>query len=607
MRRYLLRPPSGRLVSAGLAALVMLLLLLSPVGSGAEPRYRAPPLSSTALLSRFAREQGIVPASYVEDIVLGDAPAAHAAAAEAVPLAVGGVDIKVNQDFSLRAQNETTIAVNPASPNMIVAGANDYRLGAPIAAAFYTSFDNGFSWSDGVPPYPLFVVNTGAHQRLVEPPFGTGDPVVAFGRARPGNFELPGGTPTAYYAYLGVSANFCEHGIFVSRSTDGLLWTRPVVPPLLPPGGLFTPVFWDRPENCGVFNDKPWLAVDTSGGPHDGRVYVTWSRFVFANKKFKESVILLSYSDDNAATWSAPIEVSGASAALCAEQVSGPAPRCDESHFSSLAVGKDGTAYVAFINQQFAGARDGFRNQYLVSKLDPDSLALSGPYRVAGLVDGETDLPLNVLGQPTICNSNFRFNSFGNLAIDPSAADGKTLYLVFADNRNGSQFPRGTRVTQEPVDSFACPEDTTTDIDVFVLKSVDGGVTWRNPSTGSDEPLRVNKDPPHNGRDQWFPFAAVAPDGRVDIVFHDRRDDFFNRFTHVYLARSSDGGATWSETRVTDFPSNMNWAFESGLFMGDYNGIAIGPDGTSYPFWTDARRGTPRIRQSDVMMDTIRK
>jgi hypothetical protein len=313
----------------------------------------------------------------------------------------------------------------------------------------------------------------------------------------------------------------------------------------------------------------------------------------------------MAYSDNNAATWSDPIEVSGFSRVLCPEQVSGLKGRCDESQFSNIAVGPDGTLYVAFVNQQFRGAADGFRNQYLLTKVDPDTLAVSGPFRVAGMIDGQDDLPVNALGLPTLCNSNFRLNTAGNLALDPSDATGNTLYVVFADNRNGSPFPFPTQVTQQPADSFACPADTSTDLDVFLMKSTDGGVTWLNPAEGSSTPLRVNQDALGNGKDQWFPFAAVAPDGRVDVLFYDRREDPFNRFTHAYLARSHDGGATWAETRLTAVPSNMNWAFQGGLFIGDYNGMAIAPNGTSYPFWTDARSGTPLIRQSDVMIDTV--
>ncbi len=57
--------------------------------------------------------------------------------------------------------------------------------------------------------------------------------------------------------------------------------------------------------------------------------------------------------------------------------------------------------------------------------------------------------------------------------------------------------------------------------------------------------------------------------------------------------------------KVSSSLSNMNWAFDGGEFIGDYNGLAIGPDGTSYAFWTDARDGTPSTRQSDVYMGIV--
>lgn len=578
-----------------LALAFVLYLSLSPEAGEAQPKHKGPPLSSIALFSRFAQEQGIAAPSFAAEAQpLAEASALRAPAV--VTTVAGRRDVKVNQDFSKRPQNETTIIVgtlgtrDPGFDNVVIAGANDYRLGRPIGAAFYTSTDGAaLIWNDGLPPYPLFAVATGKTLQVVEPPFGTGDPVLAFGPARAGEPRL------VYYAYLGVSANFCEHGIFVSRSTNGLLWAEPVVPPLLPPDGRFTPVYWNSARNCNVFNDKPWLAVDTSGGPHDGRVYVTWTRFVFNHNRYQESPILMAYSDDNGETWSDSIEVSGFSRILCHSQVSGRAGRCDEGQFSNVVVGPDGTVYVAFLNQQFGGADDGFRNQYLLTKVDPDTLEVSAPSRVAGLIDGQNDLPIQSLGLTTLCNANFRLNSAGNLAIDPS---GNALYLVFMDNRNGSTFPFPTRVGK--TEPFVCPEGKTTDTDVFIVKSSDGGVSWSSP-------LRVNQDPPGNGSDQWFPFVAVAPEGdhagRVDVVFYDRRDH--PRLTRVYLARSSDGGATWDDRLVSDAFSNMNWAFGGGIFIGDYNGLAIDRDGNSYPFWTDARNGTPFIRQSDVFLEVV--
>jgi hypothetical protein len=635
--------------------ILLFLLVFASAEGRAFARNPAPPLSNTAMLSRFAHENrltsqdvppppGSDPPPETGELAQADPfpadtqPAARVETANANPqpddVSVQGVaqlfDIRANQDFSRAPQNEPTIAVNPTSPNMIVAGGNDYRLGVPTGAAFYSSFDGGATWTDGILPFPLLAgprplpepssgaaidevpnqrqryryrisepISLAAANQFVEPPFGTGDPVIAFGRGRAGSSDpLLTGKSIAYYAYLGVSASFCEHGIFVTRSTDGLAWEQPIVPPLFPPQGFFTPVYWDQLDDCSVFNDKPWIAVDRSGGPHNGRVYVVWARFLYDAAEFQQSTVEMAYSDDNAETWSRPINVSGASQELCPAQVRGREGMCDESQFATAAVGPDGTLYVAFINQQAQGEADGFRNQYLVTSVDPDSFERSGPYRAASMVDGARDLPVNALGQATLCNSNFRLNTAGNLAIDPSDPTGQTLYIVFADNRNGSEFGEDVMVSQQPADSFVCPDGKTTDLDIFIVRSTDGGATWHNPATGLPGDLRVNQDPP--GSDQWFPFAAVSPTGRVSVVFNDRRDDFFDRLANAYVATSDDGGATWSEARASSASSNLNWAFDRGFFMGDYNALAFAPDGAGYAAWCDSRSGTPQVRQSDI-------
>jgi len=599
--------------------LLCVLVAAYPRDVSADGDVTGPPLSNIALQSAFAREHGL--ASNDTQGVTGLRPSNPPdEEGLAYPAGPGIAEIKVNQDYSRAPQNETTIAINPVSPNMLIAGANDYRLGVPVGAAFYTSFDLGLTWDDGFPPFPLLAgerkneeddgalvvgdegkdpdAPTGKSGQLTEAPSGTGDPVIAFGPARLGTPDIIFGTSTAYYAYLGVSSSFCEHGIFVSRSTNGLTWTRPAVPTLYPPNGLFTPVYWEHEVDCSVFNDKPWLATDTSNGPHRGRVYVVWSRFLYSDLGFRQSTIMLSYSDDNAQTWSAPINVNGVSRELCPAQVNGKSGRCDESQFASAAVGPDGTLHVAFINQQAKGKEDGFRNQYLTTSVNPDTLELSGPYHAATMIDGKYDFPVNGLGQATLCNSNIRLNTAGNLTIDPSDPAGKTMYIVFADNRNGSSFPNRDMVTQTPPDSFVCPAGKATDVDVFIVRSTDGGVTWSSER-------RVNRDPVKNGIDQWFPFAAVGPEGTVSVVFNDRRDDPSNRFSNFYLARSTNGGVDWTETKVSTQSSNLNWAFDNGVFFGDYTAVTVAPDGTTYPLWTDSRNGEPATRQSDVYIAIV--
>ncbi len=77
--------------------------------------------------------------------------------------------------------------------------------------------------------------------------------------------------------------------------------------------------------------------------------------------------------------------------------------------------------------------------------------------------------------------------------------------------------------------------------DVRLVRSGDGGATW-------DEPVTVDQDA--GAADQFQPSVAVA--GReVAVAFLDRRLDPANTFADEWLARSRDGGATWSETRLS--------------------------------------------------------
>jgi hypothetical protein len=83
-------------------------------------------------------------------------------------------------------------------------------------------------------------------------------------------------------------------------------------------------------------------------------------------------------------------------------------------------------------------------------------------------------------------------------------------------------------------------------------------------------PLRVNDDPVHDGADQFLQWMAVDPeDGSVNVQFYDRRDDPANRRTRVTLARSTDGGRTFRNYAWTQ----TAFAGENA-FLGDYEWLA---------------------------------
>lgn len=82
--------------------------------------------------------------------------------------------------------------------------------------------------------------------------------------------------------------------------------------------------------------------------------------------------------------------------------------------------------------------------------------------------------------------------------------------------------------------------------EIYHQASTDGGKTW-------SEPKKVTDDRDADLRGQYFPNLSVAPNGRVDVVWWDTRDDPGIRANDMYYAYSEDNGQTWSANRrITD-------------------------------------------------------
>jgi|WetSurMetagenome_2_1015567.scaffolds.fasta_scaffold89908_2 hypothetical protein len=102
----------------------------------------------------------------------------------------------------------------------------------------------------------------------------------------------------------------------------------------------------------------------------------------------------------------------------------------------------------------------------------------------------------------------------------------------------------------------------TYDRDIWFIRSTNSGNNWSTP-------IRVNNDTP--GRAQLLPWICVdRVTGYIWIVFYDGRNYPNGSRYEVYVARSTDGGITFQNTRV----SNVNTSTLSGLFLGEYIGIS---------------------------------
>jgi hypothetical protein len=236
-----------------------------------------------------------------------------------------------------------------------------------------------------------------------------------------------------------------------------------------------------------------------------------------------KSIMLFSRSTDAGRSWSKPIRIS-THAGL---------PRDDNGAVVGFigTVASDGTIYAVWHDGSsiaFTMSRDGgrtFSPSRSIITTAPPYFTIPGVVRVMG---------------------------FPQIGVDSRAGLPRRLYVSWSDYHNG-------------------------DVDVFVSSSADGGRSWTNP-------LRVNDDSLHDGRDQFFQWMAVDPvTGDVYVQFYDRRADPGNRKTSVTLARSTDGGRTFVNYAWTSEP------FEAAgsAFLGDYAWLTA-YDGRVYGVWTEA-------------------
>lgn len=415
------------------AVLVLALLVVLPTPrvvaeERAEDSYHVPPMSGVWWLSkasRFSQAPDPALASTCKSFIDGGGnPYRRRVAPNVNQIVDDAVNTGVGPNHGCHTpQNETSLAVDPADPQHLVAGANDYRFVNPTAGrndgsgGHYFSFDGGRTWGNGFLP-GLVKGNSTAPG-----PFdGAGDPVVAFG---------PDGT--VYYSNIAFNRTTPENGVFVNASTDG---GRTFGPP-----GTVT-----YTEDPTLFNDKEWMAVDNSPlSPHRGTVYVTWTKFEFTpGGTYLRSPIVLARSTDGGRTFSEPVPVS--------------LPNNQYNQFSVPVIGPRGEVYVTFQNWPTLTS---VNSQNMVAVSSDGGRSFARNVRISNNVD----FPYNPdTGRSSLTGQTFRVNSGPATAIRLS--DGM-LFTVWADNRNGAA--------------------TATNGDVFLSRSADGGLTWTGPQKVNTE------------------------------------------------------------------------------------------------------------------------
>ncbi|HVE45870.1 MAG TPA: sialidase family protein [Acidimicrobiales bacterium] len=261
-------------------------------------------------------------------------------------------------------------------------------------------------------------------------------------------------------------------------------------------------------------------------------------------------------SDDGGSTWGAPVRVS--------------APDRERVVAPSLAIGPNGL-YLSYLDLgadrlDYHGGHDG---------LGGDPYDGTWSLVVARSNDGGHRWEESVVDRRIVPSERFIvfIPPYPSIAVD---AGGRRVYASFNDSAKG-------------------------DSDVWVWASKDSGLT------GGGR-VRVNDTPVADGTSQYRPKLAVSPEGRLDVVYYDRRKDADNVMNEVSFQSSFDGGKSFAPSlRVSDRPFDSTIGFGSERNMPDLGSRLglVSSRNRALTVWSDTRSGTVASNKQDLVQAVV--
>jgi len=517
-------------------------------------------------------------------------------------------------------QNEPAVAVDPRNTSLLLGSSNDYcavynrgiAAGAigPIWLGYYRSLNGGSSWTSSlVPGYPD---DTSPYAALSQARTATaGDPVIAWdahGRAFFGSESSgdPAGTAKTFGDVFVARYRNPGGADAADTTKDGLQYYGTTV---VNQGS-------SAPNLLGVFNDKTAIEADRTGGPCDGNVYFSWSRFNGSGV----NEIYFVRSTDHGVTFSSPLKLSAGSPVLKSLQ------------FPDISVTHNGHVYVTF--RSFTSVGQSTDAIYIVKSTDCGR-TFSQPQQVTTFIPNDAQDQAAPQPVPTqavsddpafdegtnapsdrardcgdfadACTSGYTFfrrDTQVRSTADQADAAHEWIYMVYDATKPGTEVATGTTYG---TDGRGVGGQAGT----FFLR-YDGASGNHTTPTVIDNQATGHQVFPDISADGGV-LHAIWWDSRNDSCYSVTRPigNCANRTTvpslDVFGATSTNAGTTWTgKSRITDVTTNPNYEqFDNRAvpFAGDYLWVtSLGS--FAYTVWTDWRntvQGTdPREKTEDA-------
>jgi hypothetical protein len=439
-----------------------------------------------------------------------------------------GPNVQVSDARSDVTHNEVWLGADPTDARRLIACSIMHPSATTEMTGAYISFDRGMTWAPAV---------TTQAERY------SADPACVFGS-----------NGTAYFAGLSRGR------LALWYSSDaGKTWQKGKAP-------------------AGYVFDREFIAVDTTGGKYNGRVYVTATTLGQGlGENVAPRAISLLRSIDGGRTYERPIH------RFASDLNSVFLP-------GNAVVLSDGTLAMIFAELELDKMKTESEQAY----------RQNGKIRVITSADGGETLSQAVEVSNLYANTTANSSKMPQLAVDQSSGLFKDrLYAVWTDGRFGQR------------------------MQIVISYSSDKGRSWSRPKVVNDDrqPARDSLE-----RGAAMPAVAVNKEGVLGVSWYDRRENRTNDVDYqVRFAASLDGGQTFSRSvRVSELPrvidQNERWILagqstpastitglnhlqirrDEWLAGGDTAGLAADAGGAFHPLWIDNRTGVHQIWTATV-------